>query len=519
MIGMDQYEYIRTAFRVYKKSIKQIVRETGHSRNTIRKVLRDEIPCYKERKSQHHPILGSYKEVIYKWLQADKEVHVKQRHTARRVYHRLIDEYGFSGSESNVRRYVREAKVRLGLAGKEAYVPLDPECTLEAEVDWGRAIGIIDGVRMPIRLFCMRSRYSGKDFVRGYPCERQEAFFDGHIHAFGYFGGVFRRIVYDNLKSAVLRVFKGKIRDEQEEFIKFRSYYTFESIFCNPASGHEKGGVEGLVGFARRNYLVPVPEVKSYNELNELLIKRCLGRGSHRIAGRSGAIDELFEEEKKKLLPLPVRPYPNVRLSQGRVSHYSTVTVDHNRYSVPTCYVGCTVRLERMMEHIDITKDGKRIASHKRAYGKDKWILDPFHYLELLKRKPGAFDAARPIRQWRTGWPDELERLLERFKARHGQSHGIKEFLSVLMLYKDRDKDDINRAVRQALGLGLANAASVKTLLDTYSEYGHFHMNLTDDQLPCRLRREAGEWVEPADVTVYNRLINSGLKGGEYNGI
>jgi len=131
--------------------------------------------------SRNHPILGSYKEVIYKWLQADKEVPVKQRHTARRVYHHLIEECVFSGSESNVRRYVREAKVRLGLAGKEAYVPLDPECTLEAEVDWGRAIGIIDGVRMPIRLFCMRSRFSGKDFVRGYSCERQEAFFDGHI--------------------------------------------------------------------------------------------------------------------------------------------------------------------------------------------------------------------------------------------------------------------------------------------------------------------------------------------------
>ena len=343
---MDQYEYIRTAYRVYKKSIKQIMRETGHSRNTIRKVLREEAPCYKGRESQSHPILGSYEEVINDWLQSDRSSPIKQRHTARRIYHRLIEEYVFKGSESNVRRYVREAKVRLGLTGKEAYIPLDPESTLEAEADWGRGIGVIDGSRMLIRLFCMRSRFSGKDFIRCYPCERQEAFFDGHIHAFSYYGGVFRRIVYDNLKSAVLRVLKGKSREEQEEFIKFRSYYTFESIFCNPASGHEKGGVEGLVGFARRNYLVPVPEVKSFDELNALLLDRCMARGGHRIAGRRATIDELFEEEKEGLLPVPVRPYPNVRLSQGRVSNYSTVTVDHNRYSVPTCYVGCKVNVE-----------------------------------------------------------------------------------------------------------------------------------------------------------------------------
>jgi len=187
MIGMDQYGYIRTAARVYKKSIMQIVRETGHSRNTIRKVLKGEIPIYKGRSHQAYPVLKGYCEIIDTWLERDKEVSVKQRHTARRIYNRLIEEYGFKGSESNVRRYVKEAKARLGLKGTEAYIPLDPACTMEAEVDWGRAVAIIDGVRMVVRLFCMRSRYSAKDFVRGYPCERQEAFFDGHIQGFSYF--------------------------------------------------------------------------------------------------------------------------------------------------------------------------------------------------------------------------------------------------------------------------------------------------------------------------------------------
>jgi len=507
MIGMDQYEYIRTAQRVYGKSIREIARETGHCRQTVRKVLKGEAPRYKEREHQAYPVLDPYVEIVGGWLEADKEVPKRQRHTARRIYHRLVEEQGFSGCESSVRRYVRYAKARLGLSGKEAYIPLDPECAQEAEVDWGRGMAIVAGVRMSARLFCMRPRFSGKDFVRAYPCERQEAFFDGHIHGFSYYGGVFRTLVYDNLKSAVLRVLKGKTREEQREFVTFRSYYTFKAVFCNSGCGHEKGGVEGLVGFARRNYLVPVPEVGSFDELNELLLRRCQARGAQRIAGRRATIDELFAEERQRLLCLPVHPYPNVKLTQARVSHYSTVTVDHNRYSVPTCYVGLWVSVERGIDQIAIMKDGKRIALHKRAYGKDKWVLDPFHYLELLSRKPGAFEAARPIRQWRTQWPEDLERLLTRFRKRQGESQGTKEFLCVLMLYQEHGKDEVNRVVKWALDLGLAEAASVKTLLESSREPSHCHADLTEAQLPARLRRNSGQWVQPVDVTVYNRLL------------
>lgn len=169
--------------------------------------------------------------------------------------------------------------------------------------------------------------------------------------------------------------------------------------------------------------------------------------------------------------------------------------------------MGLWVRVERGIDQIAIMKEGKRIALHSRAYGKDKWVLDPFHYLELLSRKPGAFEAARPIRQWRTQWPEDLERLLNRFREKQGESQGTKEFLCVLMLYRGHGKDEVNRAVKRAMDLGLTEAASVKTLLESSREPSHCHADLTEAQLPAKLKRNSGQWVQPVDVTVYNRLL------------
>ena len=203
MIGMEKYEYIRIAHRVYGKSIHQISKETGHTRPTIRKVLKGEPCSYSRRLEQGYPVLGPYKEIIDKWLREDKEQPKKQRHTARRVYNRLVGENNFTGSESAVRYYVREAKLRLGLGNSKAFISCDLECGEEAEVGWGSAAAFIGGVKIVIKLFCMRSRYSGKHFVRAYLCERQQSFFDGHIHAFNFFGGIYPVLVYDNLTSAV----------------------------------------------------------------------------------------------------------------------------------------------------------------------------------------------------------------------------------------------------------------------------------------------------------------------------
>ena len=462
---MDQYELVRTAHRVYNKDISQISRETGHSRNTIKKAIRGEPWEYKQRSHQPYPVLGKYLEIIDGWLNEDKKSPKKQRHTARRVYNRLVTEYGFKGVESTVRKYVREAKVRLGVNAPAAFIPLDPESGVEAEIDWGSATAIIGGEKRQLKFFCMRSKYSGKHFVRFYPCERQQAFFDAHIHAFLFFGGVFPLLVYDNLTTAVQKILKGKKRIEQESFGKFRAYHNFESRFCTPGEGHEKGGVEGIVGFSRRNYMVPVPEAVSLEDLNQRILSECLAYGSHTIAGRSKTVNELFEAEKAALLENPDIPFSNLQIYDGKADKYSTVIVDKNRYSVPTRYAGFKMRVLLYVDRVEIYYGSKKLSRHERAYGNNKWCLDPGHYLELIQQRPMAFNSARPIRQWRQSWPKILEQLLLRFCAAQGETKGIKDFISVLMLYQDYDAGEIDAAVDLALQACISSSEGVKHLL------------------------------------------------------
>jgi transposase len=465
MITVSQYEYIRTAHRVYDKTIKQISRETGHSRNTIRKALRDEYGTYKKRARQPYPVLGSYIEIIDNWLKDDCDRPKKQRHTATRIFNRLKAEQDFTGGGSTVRRYVREAKQRLGHGKSKAFIPLDLQNNGEAEVDWGTAHAVIDGEMVKLKFFCLRSKYSGKHFVRLYPCERQQAFFDAHIKAFDYFGGIFPILIYDNLTTAVRKVLKGKKRIEQEDFVKFHAYYNFSPRFCNVASGHEKGGVEGAIGFTRRNYMVPIPHAKSLDALNEKILKECIAYGDHRIANRTESVNALFEKEMEKLFTLPGKEYSNIRPHDAKSDKYSTVIVDKNRYSVPTRYAQLKVNILQYTERVEIYFEHKKIACHKRLYNNNQWSLNPDHYLELIQMRPQAFDSAKPITQWREKWPECLEKLLSRFCEKQGKTDGTKDFISVLMFYRNHSATDIHKAVEKAIESNLSSSDGVKSLL------------------------------------------------------
>ena len=505
MLQMSQYELIKTAKRVYGKSIHGIAREYGHSRNTIRKAIRGVSPKYERRKAPVSPVMDPYRAVILEWLKSDCDAPKKQRHTAHRIYSRLVEEYGFRGAESTVRRYVRQLKIEAGSYKQEAFIPLEVEAGKEAEVDWGRAVVMMNGEKCLVELFCMRPKYSGKDFVRAYPHARQEAFFDGHIHAFHYYDGVFPRLIYDNLSSAVLKILRGKKRLEQQAFIAFRSYYTFQASFCNPGKGNEKGGVEGLVGYARRNYLVPVPEVESFEELNELLLKRCLAHSRDRVSGKEGSIEERFERERPYLLSLPAGDYPIKQLFSAEVDHYSTIKVDCNRYSVPTYYSGLKVDVELGVERLSVYYNRRKIAEHKRVFGKGKWELDPFHYLPLLLRKPGAFEAARPIRQWRLEWPASYEQLLDHFRQKNTHGKGTREFIKVLLLLARHPKEMIDRAILEALQLGLSDAASLQVLLNAHHEVATKGAeSLSIEQYP----RLSGYEVAPPDLESYGALLS-----------
>jgi len=496
MITVDQYSYIRTAHRVYGKKIREIARDTRHSRNTVKKALRVEYSGYSARETQPYPVLGLYVDIIDRWLKGDKDQPKKQRHTARRIYDRLCHEHGFKGSERAVRRYVSDAKKRLGLGVGEVFIPLDPELGLEAEVDWGTCHAILGTEYTKLKMFCMRSKGSGKPFVQCFPCERQQALFEGHIRAFHFYGGVFSTLIYDNLSTAVDKVLRGKDRKLHESFVKFQGYYNFSPRFCNPGQGHEKGGVEGLVGYARRNYLVPIPEAENLEELNQHLLEQCLPYGDHRIAGKEKTVNELYEEEKQHLLLLPDAPFSNIEMYSWKVDKYSTVMIDKNHYSVPIRYAGLRARIVAYVDHVDIFHGSRKIASHRRFYGNNKWQVDPFHYLELILRRPQAFESARPIKQWRKEWPECLEKLLRHFCQKQGQTKGTKDFIRVLMLFKEHDERDVISAVEEAVSANVSSSESVEQLL----------INRTASQDDSFAPLRNWETLPPPDVSVYDRI-------------
>jgi transposase len=466
MLKMDQYEHIRIAHRVYGETIRAIARRTGHSRVTIRKILSASYQGYQGRERQPYPVLGPYIPIIDDWLEKDKSQPRKQRHTAERVFQRLVAEHDFQGSASNVRKYVREAKLRLGLAQVKVFLPLDPDPGREAEVDWGQAWVEIAGVKERLHYLCVRSKGSGKPFIRFYRCERQQALFDALMHAFEFFGGIFRILVFDNMKTAVYRILEGKKREEQEAFTRFRSYHNFEARYCNPASGNEKGGVEGLVGFVRRNFLVPVPKAATLEELNERVLADCLTYGQRTISGRERPVHVLFEEEKEELLPLPASPFENIPppLSKSP-DKYSTIIVEKNRYSVPTSLAGYPFRVICRIDDLEFFANGKRVVVHPRVYGNGKWQLDPDHYLDLLRQRPLAFDSARPIKHWRAQWPVEMEQLLARFRHVHEVNRGTKEFIDVLLLFRDHPAEAVKAAVAQGLTAGVRDSDGIRHLL------------------------------------------------------
>ena len=496
MLTVDQYEYIRTAYRVYGKKIKEIARQTGHSRNTIKKVLNTEYVGYRSRQKQPYPVLGPYIKLIDKWLVNDKDSPKKQRHTGTRIYNRLKHEQNYPGSLSTILHYVQIARQRIGIGSRQVFIPLDPLVGQEAEVDWGWCKAILNGVKVQLKFFCMRSKYSGKHFVICYPCERQQALFDAHIQAFAYFGGVFPVLIYDNLTTVVRKILTGKKRILQKEFKKFQGYYNFKPRFCNPGEGHEKGGVEGLVGYARRNYMVPVPEAKNIEELNKRLLKECMAYGEHRISGKEKTVNELYEQEKHHLLDLPDIEFSNLQTSKNKSDKYSTVIIDKNRYSVPTEYAYLNLSAVLKVNSIDLYYGNRRIAEHKRLYDVNQWSLDPFHYMELIQQRPQAFTTARPLKQWRKTLPVCYDHLLDRFCNNKGNTKGIKEFIKVLLLHKEYKAHDIHKSINKALLSHVSCSDSVLQIL----------INSLDKPINIFAPLPNREVLPVPDVTVYNKI-------------
>lgn len=378
------------------KSQREISRELGINRRTVKKLLSmpgHEIPRYRLKKEKKRPVLSEFTGLIDAWLQADEAAPRKQRHTAKRVYDRLREEHDFQGGYTTVREYVAKVRPRV----EEVRLPLVFEPGEMAQVDWGEVWIWLDGKYQKVYVFVMTLNYSGGIYVEAFDTMVQEAFFQGHANAFIFFGGVCLTLTYDNLKTAVQKVLKGRNRIENERFVAFRSAYLFESRFCSPGKGNEKGRVENMVKFTEHNLFTPVPSVNNLDELNALLKERCLKYQEHTQARHNQSVGKRMEEERKHWLSLPSYPPECCRLLPVKADKSALVQFETNKYSVPSEYAYKSLWLKAFVERVEITDTEKVIATHCRLKGKFQESIRFEHYRKVLERKPGALRHLRAV--------------------------------------------------------------------------------------------------------------------------
>jgi transposase len=463
MRTVEDYEAIRRAYFLEGHSIREISRDLHHGRELVRKAIAQAEPQgYQLTRPREAPVLAPYKPKIEELLKESQELPRKQRYTAHKIFE-LIQKTGYSGSEGSVHHYISQWKKAQKHGA--AFLPLEFEAGQDAQVDWGEAQVELDGVRSVVQIFVMRLNYSKARFVMAFPFQKQEAFFEGHVQGYRFFGGVPRRITYDNLKTAVFRILEGHNRQEQNAFKAFRSYYLFESRYCTPAQGHEKGGVENDVGYVQRNFFSPILQADNFAVLNEQLRQMCVDNLERKIRGQDQSVTELCRSERKELLLLPTTDYPACTQHAVKVNPYSQAVFETNRYSVPTHYVGKQLVLRAFSFRVELLSLDTMVATHLRSFGREQDILDPQHYLDLLAQRPGAFEHALPMRRWRKHWPQVYDRLLEELRQRLPEGRGIREFVSVLKLHQEYPTEQVEKAVCQALAMGAAHLDGVRLCL------------------------------------------------------
>jgi transposase len=508
MIEVAQYYLIKQLHEREGLSQREIARRLHISRNTVRRYLKEEqVPNAIQRKK----VYGSNQKptdevlrvlpIIDQWLQEDQHVWKKQRHTAARIYHRLVDEYGFQGSQSNIRRVVRNRRKLL----KEVFIPLEFQLGQQFQFDWGEADVILGGQQHRIYLFCIQLSASRKRWVRAYLHEKQEAFLDGFVQAFEYFGGVPAQGLFDNLKTAVVKVLEGRDRLEQEAFQSLQAHYLFQAEFCNVRKGNEKGQVEGLVGYCRRNALVPVPHVSSLEELNELLFKWCETSAIHdQVPHSNQTIDQVWQKEKATLHPLPQQPFEACRLVHCDVSKLSTVTFDTNQYSVPCQYVGQRVWIKGFVDRVVISTPHQIIADHERCYEKSQLRLELDHYLEALLKKPRAVRDAKVMQLPQV--PESLRHMHREMHHRFG-AEGDRGFIRFLLLHRQHGMDVLVAATEKAREAGVYRYEGLHDIVLHITGEHPPESSLPDDQVPIDLQAYR---IKKTDLSQFKRLMQGG---------
>ena len=424
-------------------------------------------------------------------------MHRKQRHTAKRIFERLRDEHDYDGGETIVKDAVRSWKQQ----NREVFLPLSHPPG-EAQVDFGFADVWLDGELTKVALFVMTLPYSDAIFMQAFPRECTEVFLEGHKRAFDFFGGVPIRISYDNSKIAVARITGSRDRTVTREFQRLKSYFLFDDHFCLVRRPNEKGHVERLLDFARRNFLVPVPRVDSLDVLNERLAESCRTDLDRQLRGKPAVKRELLDEERSRFFhPLPVQAFESHRIVATRSNSLSLVRFDRNDYSVPTPFAHREFTVVATVDEVKLVFDNQLVARHERCWKKQQSLFDPVHYLALLERKPGGFDFARPLEDWEL--PVCLGILRRRLEAEL-DGMGTREFIKVLRLLESHSVMQLKRAVQRGLEIDATSSDAIRLILE-YQQEEPIALFSLDGRPHLKLVR-----IAQTDVSVYQSLLTEG---------
>ncbi len=493
---MDQWNEIRRRVLVEGVSRRQVQRETGLHWKTLTKILgHSEPPGYRQKAPRAKKKLGPYLERIGQILKEDKALPKKQRHTAKRIFERLRAE-GYVGGYSVVKEAVRELEQK----NREVFVPLAHEPG-EAQVDFGQALVKMNGHLRKVAFLVMALPYSDAFFVMAFERECTETFWEGHVRGFEFFGGVPRKIVYDNTRVAVAQIVGGKERRLTHGFLQLQSHHLFAHRFCQVRRPNEKGVVEGTVKFTRLNFFVPVPQVRDLEQLNADLRRRCTEDQERRLRGKEGTKKQRLEEERAAFLPLPTVPFEACRRQSTTASSLSLVRFDHNDYSVPVAYAHHPIVAKGSCREVVLCHLGEVVARHPRIWEKEQVHFEPLHYLALLERKPGALDQARPLQGWVL--PESFALLRRRLEGEYG-GEGTREYIRVLRMLEEHPLAELRRAVEQALRVGAIRRDAIAQFMIPQEEWRATLFNL--DGYP-HLR---GVKVQAPDITEYGELLAAG---------
>ena len=479
MKGVDTIARVRREFFVRGRTIKQISRDLHIARNTVRKILRSEATSFDyEREVQPQPKVGPWRDELDRLLATNAARSARDRLTLMRVYEELRA-LGYEGGYDAVRRYAATWRRRESAASASAFVPLSFEPGEAYQFDWSHEVVLIDGVTTTVKVAHVRLCHSRMLFVRAYPRESQEMVFDAHDRAVAFFQGACTRGIYDNMKTAVDGVFVGRERAYNRRFLQMCGHYLVEPVACTPASGWEKGQVENQVGVVRQRFFSPRVRVKSYDELNAWLLDRCVAwaKANRHPELRDRTIWEMFEAERPSLVPYR-GPFDGFHAVTASVSKTCLVRFDTNKYSVSASAVGRPVEVRAYADRIQIRQDGRVVAEHARAFGRGATVYDPWHYVPVLARKPGALRNGAPFKDWVL--PGAIERVRRKLKA---SPDGDRQMVDILGAVLTDGLAAVEAACAEALADGVHSADVVLNILARSRDPGPPATIMTPDAL------------------------------------